>query len=1195
MEELFKLLSQALSDPNSNLNLPPEAGQAVNQLSSYFGQDEQARMASKLNVDVSKDIDPYSVSPSRGFLSFEDGGSIGVQELDIFLQGIPYQAPSTGLLGQRNAGASIANTLIPEFDQGGYTTGMFDGLYNLGTKRGRRKQRQLERIIKRANRGNENAGAKLQGMQNQSIINNLENQGWESNLVNKRNQLYEVVNPETGETRTLDVDTRKGFLERTWNTGKGVLDLKLSALGMPDVINNSFVDRSKFLTGYTNTLGAIAPIALNAVAPGAGTLLSVGSGALNSAFTGQAGQQASGPQGMPSLFGMGMPNMQVPDQIYQPSGSMFDLLMGNQASPSTPTAQGVGSGVGPQGPVQNPTGNTGIGGALGMFGGNSTASPGQQATMGGLGQLLQLLGGFEDGGRVPPFAAPGRSPVASWRETPIGVRSPSPSVGAFLTGAGFPDLSSVEEQGTPQYLKAPVDPYKELERGIFQVESINQPNPYKARNPDSDALGKYQFIPSVHRKFIKQQTGIDVQGEKGRKAFLSNPEAQEKYFKWHAKNTLNPQVKRMRKKHKDKLNHLSDNEIMALLHFNWTGAVDKVAQGKSDTNPTAGTDTANKTYQGYIDTYRQGVQQGVAEGFLPGKFERGGMVQQPSLVPIQTEKGEKIIHPDGTITDVNAKRRHSQMDDNIITDIVASGAYVASNSKDIKLHKDEADQTLISLKMKPYTEWLQNPEPEQTTLATLFPKGKNKLTPAELIERVKKKFPLMDMEEKTGYNDVFVTTTNQENIMGRVPFISEIIAFNEEAKAELRAEEEEVELQEFGGGGSVRADWVPKADLGEILAVAGQAAPLLSQLFGGNKNDGYNALPGQVDPLSQSLMLGSFPLASAGISRNINAQMGALDQGISDYGSLGNQLRQYANQSAESQQQANMFSTVSNLMGQIGQDFGEDIRYDFSPQVTRLQNLRPQSATRAAVEAQSAPQIDIQELARSLGPGGGDAIAQVLADRRRNATGAALQSNQFLDNYNMNQANQINELQMAQQQGNIPLDLQANQMRNQQLSNVAGLMGSGVQRGADVETGRLGRQGDILSELMPIVTGLNLQKSQLAGQNAILQGQQMMDLGAALSAIKNQNRSMAYGFNQNQQQQTQGNPIGDLLAQFRPQATQQVSDLGRAQNLATMTDLSQPTGIEPFDIPQYGAGAQQYATDAMSAILNSYPVYRNPR
>lgn len=1133
MEELFKLLSQVLNDPNSNLNLPPEAGQAANRLSSYFGQDEQARMASKLNVDVSRDIDPYSVNPSRGFLSFEDGGSIGVQELDIFLQGIPYQAPSTGLLGQRNSGASIADTLIPEFNQGGYTTGMFDGLYNLGTKRGRRKQRQLERLIDLANKGRKGAARKLQEFQNLQELQGYKEQGYEITGGNPMTGSFMVTDPNTGQKFEYNPEVQSGF--------------------------------EKVNSGISSAISSAAPMIANSVAPGTGSIISGIQGLFNSTLgTNVPPMTQQGGGNLASLLGMGMPNMQVPDQIYQPSESMFDLLMGNQTASSTPTGQGVGSGVGPQGPVQNPTGNTGIGGALGMFGGNSTASPGQQATMGGLAQLLQLFGGFEDGGRVDPFGV---------------VRSLNPTADPSLFPAGI---------RAPEY-----DPrIGRLSAGLLEVESAHLDNPYAAQNEDTNAVGKYQFVPRWHKKQIKEFSGIDIGSQAGREKFKNSPELQEEYYRHYAANTLLPQLTKARKKYGKALDGYTDEELMGILHYNWTGGIDKLAKGELNANPTAGTDTANVSYFTYLDKIRKGM-----DNAKPAKFERGGMVQQPSLVPIQTEKGEKIIHPDGTITDVNAKRRHSQMDDNIITDIVASGAYVASNSKDIKLHKDEADQTLISLKMKPYTEWLQNPEPEQTTLATLFPKGKNKLTPAELIERVKMKFPLMDMEEKTGYNDVFVTTTNQENIMGRIPFISEIIAFNEEAKAELNGEtdEPEVELQEFGGGGSVRADWVRKADLGQILAVAGQAVPLLSQLFGGNRNDGYNALPGQVDPLSQSLMLGSFPLASAGISRNINAQMGALDQGISDYGSLGNQLRQYANQSAQSQQQANMFSTVSNLMGQIGQDFGEDIRYDFSPQVNRLQNLRPQSATRAAVEAQSTPQIDIQELARSLGPGGGDAIAQVLADRRRTATGAALQSNQFLDNYNMNQANQINELQMAQQQGNIPLDLQANQMRNQQLSNVAGLMGSGVQRGADVETGRLGRQGDILAELMPIVTGLNLQKSQLAGQNAIQQGQQMMDLGAALSAIKNQNRSMAYGFNQNQQQQTQGNPIGDLLAQFRPQATQQVSDISRAQNLATMMNLSQPTGIQPFDIPEYGAGAQQYATDAMNAILNSYPLYRNPR
>jgi hypothetical protein len=53
--------------------------------------------------------------------------------------------------------------------------------------------------------------------------------------------------------------------------GKGIADTTFSAIGANDLIQDSFVDRSKFLTGVTNTLGDIAPMVLNAFAPGAGT------------------------------------------------------------------------------------------------------------------------------------------------------------------------------------------------------------------------------------------------------------------------------------------------------------------------------------------------------------------------------------------------------------------------------------------------------------------------------------------------------------------------------------------------------------------------------------------------------------------------------------------------------------------------------------------------------------------------------------------------------------------------------------------------------------------------------------------------------------------------------------------------------------------------------------------------------------
>jgi hypothetical protein len=54
-----------------------------------------------------------------------------------------------------------------------------------------------------------------------------------------------------------------------WQGVKGIGDLGLSAVGLGDVIDNSFVDRSKQLTGLTNITGSLAPLALNFI-PGVG-------------------------------------------------------------------------------------------------------------------------------------------------------------------------------------------------------------------------------------------------------------------------------------------------------------------------------------------------------------------------------------------------------------------------------------------------------------------------------------------------------------------------------------------------------------------------------------------------------------------------------------------------------------------------------------------------------------------------------------------------------------------------------------------------------------------------------------------------------------------------------------------------------------------------------------------------------------
>lgn len=85
---------------------------------------------------------------------------------------------------------------------------------------------------------------------------------------------------------------------------KGVADWNLSLIGANDLIQDSFVDKSKFLSGVSNTLGQIAPMALNLVAPGLGTATRFVGQGLNS-----LGQQQTN---VGNMGGIGMASGQLP-------------------------------------------------------------------------------------------------------------------------------------------------------------------------------------------------------------------------------------------------------------------------------------------------------------------------------------------------------------------------------------------------------------------------------------------------------------------------------------------------------------------------------------------------------------------------------------------------------------------------------------------------------------------------------------------------------------------------------------------------------------------------------------------------------------------------------------------------------------------------------------------------------------------
>ena len=80
---------------------------------------------------------------------------------------------------------------------------------------------------------------------------------------------------------------------------KGIADFGLSSLGMENVINNSFVDNSGFLTGLSGFIGDVAPTALNLVAPGVGTAIGAGANLINGATF---GEQDMGRKQAPGIF-----------------------------------------------------------------------------------------------------------------------------------------------------------------------------------------------------------------------------------------------------------------------------------------------------------------------------------------------------------------------------------------------------------------------------------------------------------------------------------------------------------------------------------------------------------------------------------------------------------------------------------------------------------------------------------------------------------------------------------------------------------------------------------------------------------------------------------------------------------------------------------------------------------------------------
>ena len=181
---------------------------------------------------------------------------------------------------------------------------------------------------------------------------------------------------------------------------------------------------------------------------------------------------------------------------------------------------------------------------------------------------------------------------------------------------------------------------------------------------------------------------------------------------------------------------------------------------------------------GFISKYVNGgnVSPLYSEYMAVGNSKKiSGIVPTDSMIPIQTEIGELIVHPTMDVTTVNAKKRHSKLDPDEVTDIVPEGSYVLSRHGVVRIYKDEANKAVIETQNKPYNLFSNNPQPKVKTLGDMM--KRKEMAPAELAGVVLNKYKTVN------HDDPFTDQTNKANKYNSSRYIRSIIELSEFDKA----------------------------------------------------------------------------------------------------------------------------------------------------------------------------------------------------------------------------------------------------------------------------------------------------------------------------------------------------------------------------------------------------------------------------
>lgn len=171
-------------------------------------------------------------------------------------------------------------------------------------------------------------------------------------------------------------------------------------------------------------------------------------------------------------------------------------------------------------------------------------------------------------------------------------------------------------------------------------------------------------------------------------------------------------------------------------------------------------------------------------------YQDGGEVE---LTPIQTEKGEIAVLEDTTISEVKSDDVHDNMDDEDITDILPVGSWIFSDN--VKVKKEDAD-VIFGYSQPLYEETSNKTKVEEINFNQLFKENEDELSAAELALRIKKKFPINDVEE----GNLLTNAANTENRISRQPYLEVLKMITE-----LHTDDNLMGVAQFKKGGKVKS------------------------------------------------------------------------------------------------------------------------------------------------------------------------------------------------------------------------------------------------------------------------------------------------------------------------------------------------------------------------------------------------------